>query len=151
MKLKRNGSISFERFMDLALYAPDTGYYTRPQRDPFGMHGDFYTAEQLQPVFGILVSQLVRPLLTELGADTVVELGAGRGDMTAAFQALNYLPVEARSGALPERFQGVVFANEFFDAHPVHLLRRENGRWGSVHVTDQPPIVRFRSSTESAR
>ena len=44
--------------MELALYAPGAGYYVRG-RSPFGIHGDFYTAEQLQPVFGTLIAQYV--------------------------------------------------------------------------------------------
>jgi len=60
-EIRRDGPISFARFMDMALYHPEFGYYRRPH-DPFGMHGDFYTAEQLQPVFGILIAQKIRQL-----------------------------------------------------------------------------------------
>jgi SAM-dependent MidA family methyltransferase len=35
---------------------PRFGYYRRADRDPFGKDGDFFTAEQLQPVFGILIA-----------------------------------------------------------------------------------------------
>ena len=59
------------------------GYYRR-QRDPFGKDGDFFTAEQLQPVFGILIAARIRSLYREMGEPsdfTVVELGPGRGEM----------------------------------------------------------------------
>ncbi len=107
--------------MQLALYHPEHGYYRRA-RDPFGKAGDFYTAAQLQPVFGILIAARMRALWDELGRPpdfTVVDLGAGRAEMREAFSDWRYLPVDVDRGALPDRFTGVVFANEFFDALPV--------------------------------
>jgi SAM-dependent MidA family methyltransferase len=122
-EIRRQGPITFHRFMETALYHPEWGYYRRA-RDPFGRHGDFFTAEQVQPVFGILVAARIRMLWEEAGAPedfTVVELGAGRGEMAEAFSGWRYVPVEAGAAALPEEFRGVVFANEFFDALPVHV------------------------------
>src|SRR5262245_47390143 len=107
--------------MEVALYHPLHGYYRRA-RDPFGKQGDFFTAEQLQPVFGILIAAAIRALCREMGEPhdfTVVELGSGRGEMAEAFGEWQYLPVEI-GGRLPEHFSGVVFSNEFFDALPVH-------------------------------
>ena len=107
--------------MQLALYHPEYGYYRRA-RDPFGKAGDFYTAAQLQPVFGILIAARVRALWHELDRPpdfTVVDLGSGRGEMREAFSSWHYVPVDVDRGALPDRFTGVVFANEFFDALPV--------------------------------
>ena len=120
-EIEINGPIPFRRFMETALYHPEHGYYRLP-RDPFGREGDYFTAEQIQPVFGILISRLVRDLVGH--QSKVVELGAGRGEMSAAFQGLDYVPVDIDRGAMPARFRGVVFANEFFDALPVELVRR---------------------------
>lgn len=119
-EIARQGPLPFRRFMQLALYHPEYGYYRRA-RDPFGKAGDFYTAAQLQPVFGILIAARVRALCDELGRPpdfTVVDLGAGRGEMREAFSEWRYVPVDVDLGALPARFTGVVFANEFFDALP---------------------------------
>jgi SAM-dependent MidA family methyltransferase len=139
-EIVRRGPIPFQRFMELALYAPGAGYYTSA-RDPFGKGGDFFTAAQLQPVFGLLVSRIVRALLDKVGASTVVDLGAGRHEMSDAFTGLDYHPVEP-ADALPAGFSGVVFANEFFDALPVHLVRRRNGRWRELCVaTDADRFV----------
>ena len=63
-EIERDGPITFHRFMDIALYHPEHGYYRR-ERDPFGKAGDFYTAEQLQPVFGILIAAVMRALASE--------------------------------------------------------------------------------------
>jgi SAM-dependent MidA family methyltransferase len=122
-EIARSGPILFSRFMEAALYDPAHGYYRR-SRDPFGRAGDFFTAEQLQPVFGRLIAQL----LGQLGRyRTVVELGAGRREMTEAFRDYDYLPIDVGVGELPERFDGFVFANEFFDALPVDVVTMRDG------------------------
>ena len=109
--------------MEVALYHPEHGYYRRG-RDPFGKEGDYYTAEQIQPVFGILIASCVRSLFREMGSPrdfAVVELGAGRKEMAEFFSEFRYHPVEV-GDEMPDLVRGVVFANEFFDALPVHLV-----------------------------
>ena len=122
-EIARSGPLPFARFMEIALYHPIHGYYRRP-RDPFGKAGDFYTAEQIQPVFGILIAARIRQLYRAMGEPSdfmVVELGAGRREMAAAFSEWRYLPVDLDCGEFPENFRGVVFSNEFFDALPVDI------------------------------
>jgi SAM-dependent MidA family methyltransferase len=124
-EIARSGPITFHRFMDAALYDPTHGYYRQP-RDPFGKEGDFFTAEQLQPVFGILIAARIQMLYREMGEPsdfTVVELGPGRGEMVehALACSKNWKPIRLGED-LPAKFQGVVFSNEFFDALPVHRV-----------------------------
>jgi SAM-dependent MidA family methyltransferase len=131
-EIRGSGPISFHRFMEAALYHPEFGYYRKP-RDPFGTGGDFYTAEQLQPVFGILIAQRIRMLRDLMGAPedfTVVELGAGRREMKEALTEFRYIPVDLGTGGLPDHIRGVIFSNEFFDALPVHaaVLRGNTAR-----------------------
>jgi len=129
-EIQASGPITFHRFMSAALYHPEFGYY-RKARDPFGRDGDFFTAEQVQPVFGILIAQYIRRLREETLADLpdfqVVELGAGRGEMAEALAEFGYTGVDVDRGAMPEAFNGVVFANEFFDALPVDVVKRVDG------------------------
>jgi SAM-dependent MidA family methyltransferase len=128
-EIARSGPLPFPRFMETALYHPIHGYYRRP-RDPFGKAGDFYTAEQIQPVFGILIAARIRQLYRAMGepADfTIVELGAGRREMAEAFREWRYVPVEVDSGEFPENFCGVVFSNEFFDALPIDVAVFRDG------------------------
>ena len=139
-EIRRGGPISFRRFMEAALYDPAHGYYRRA-RDPFGKEGDFYTAEQMQPVFGMLIAARVRSLYQSMGAPpdfTVVELGAGRGEMAAALSDWRYVPVDLDHPiglhAMPDRFRGVVFANEFFDALPVEEVTFRDGAFREMHV-----------------
>ena len=132
--IARDGPLPFDRFMELALYHPSLGYYRR-QRDPFGASGDYYTSSQLQPVFGRLIAQKIAEWEEQLGRPedfTVVELGAGRGETAREIRKrlprARYIEVEKGAGAMPERFTGVVFSNEFFDALPVRVVRLEIGR-----------------------
>ncbi|HYO82721.1 MAG TPA: SAM-dependent methyltransferase [Bryobacteraceae bacterium] len=122
-EIRRDGPMRFSRFMEQCLYHPEHGYY---RRDHFGRAGDFFTAEQMQPVFGRLAAQWIRQCAAELGAGRplVIELGAGRREMAEAFSQFEYVPVEIDSGQFPARFSGVVFSNEFFDALPVDLVAR---------------------------
>jgi SAM-dependent MidA family methyltransferase len=135
-RILRSGPMPFNQFMEAALYHPELGYYRR-KRDPFGAGGDFYTAEQIQPAFGILIAQRIRMLRQCMGDPedfTVVEIGAGRGEMAEAFAEFRYIPVDLGSGALPERIRGVIFSNEFFDALPVHAAIVRDGAARELRV-----------------
>lgn len=128
-RIHAHGPIPFRDFMRAALYHPEHGYYRR-KREVFGTGGDYFTAEQLQPVFGILMASSLRALRREMGDPddfTVVELGAGRGEMADAFSGFHYVPVDLERGAIPRKFRGVVFSNEFFDALPVDTVTMRGG------------------------
>jgi SAM-dependent MidA family methyltransferase len=126
-EIARGGPLPFSRFMEAALYHPEFGYY-RGAHDPFGRAGDFYTAAQLQPTFGLLIRARVAELWREMGepADfTVVELGAGREEMAPHFAGWRYVPVDIGRGSMPHGVTGVIFSNEFFDALPVDAVEMQ--------------------------
>ena len=50
-EIAANGPMPFARFMELALYDPDGGYYRSAEARP-GRGGDFLTAPELHPIFG---------------------------------------------------------------------------------------------------
>ena len=96
--LTAGGWISFERFMQLALYAPGLGYYSAGSQK-FGDikkgGGDFVTAPQISPLFAqTLANQMLQIL--QLTQGNVLELGAGTGRLAAdcllALAKLNCLP-----------------------------------------------------------
>ena len=81
-EVMRRGRISFAEFMELALYHPEAGYYTRPRAGagPVGPGGDFLTAPTTSAVFARTLVRLLRALAAEAGEPlTYVELGAGEG------------------------------------------------------------------------
>ena len=131
-EIRREGPLPFRKFMEMALYHPELGYYRRPQ-DPFGIGGDFYTNAQLQPVFGRLLAQRIESWRHEMGCPqdfTVVEMGAGRGETAAeigrCLPGVKCGTVDVAGGELPERFRGVIVCNEFFDALAVHSVERKD-------------------------
>ncbi|MDA1312236.1 MAG: SAM-dependent methyltransferase [Acidobacteria bacterium] len=129
-EIQRGGPVSFERFMERALYHPEHGYYLR-DKDPFGKQGDFFTNSQMQPVFGRFIARQIEQWRREMGSPpefTVVELGAGRGETLAevkkALPDVECIAVERGTGPLPGGFTGVVYSNEFFDALPVRVVEK---------------------------
>jgi SAM-dependent MidA family methyltransferase len=118
-RIRSEGPLPFSEFMRLALYDPEHGYYLR---QPFGPAGDFYTAAQLQPVFGAYISTLAASLLP--GYSAFVDIGAGRADLAASFPQNIYQPIEF-SQPLPKTKNAILFSNELFDALPVDLYQRD--------------------------
>jgi SAM-dependent MidA family methyltransferase len=144
------GWTSFERFMELALYAPGLGYYAAgtTKLGDAAAGGDFVTAPELSPFFARALSAHVAALFDEV-APHIVEFGAGSGrlarDLIAACAARGrpcerYAIVEvspdlrARQQALladspvewldapPRGFAGVMVANEVLDVLPVRVF-----------------------------
>lgn len=118
-RISAEGPLPFSEFMRLALYDPEHGYYLG---QPFGPTGDFYTAAQLQPVFGAYVSTLAASLLP--GYSAFVDIGAGRADLAASFPQNIYHQIEF-SQSLPKTKNAILFSNELFDALPVDLYQHD--------------------------
>ncbi|MBI4826235.1 MAG: SAM-dependent methyltransferase [Nitrospirae bacterium] len=80
-KIKKDGSVTFEKFMEMALYYPELGYYSNPEV-AIGRHGDFYTSPHLHPVFGAMIAKQLIEMWEILGKPSefhAVEIGAGEG------------------------------------------------------------------------
>ncbi len=76
------GWLSFERYMDLVLYAPGLGYYSAGARK-LGQGGDFTTAPEFSPLFGACVAHQCAELLARLPDASIFEIGAGSGALAA--------------------------------------------------------------------
>jgi SAM-dependent MidA family methyltransferase len=72
------GWLSFERYMDLALYAPALGYYSAGAHK-LGAGGDFTTAPEVSSLFGACVARQCAEILSALGGGSILEIGAGSG------------------------------------------------------------------------
>ncbi len=120
-EIGEHGSIPFSRYMELCLYHPDLGYYSR-NAEQFGKAGDFYTSSDVNAVFGRLLARQFDEIWRVLGSPgqiEILELGPGRGlfaqDVLAwsekkfpsFFHALHYSLAE-RSPKLRERLRGVL-------------------------------------------
>ena len=131
--------ITFARFMERALTEPGLGYYAASDLRPTRA-GDFLTAAELHPFFGRCLGRFLVSAMARLGEDgqlAVTEYGAGRGrletDVRAGLAADGEMLADRlvwHGVDLPGRsvdrpggpFEGVVIANEFLDALPVHRL-----------------------------
>jgi SAM-dependent MidA family methyltransferase len=96
------GGVSFERFMELALYAPGLGYYSAGSTK-FGAAGDFVTAPEISDMFSRCVARQCAEVLVRTGGAAIgteiLELGAGTGRMAA-----KVLEALAAEGVLPDRY-----------------------------------------------
>jgi SAM-dependent MidA family methyltransferase len=96
---QNGGSISFQRYMELTLYAPGLGYYAAGSTK-FGEEGDFITAPEISSLFSRALAKAILPALApELNQEFIIlEVGAGRGRMAADIlvylQQANRLPKE---------------------------------------------------------
>lgn len=149
-----NAGMPFDRFMELALYAPGLGYYTAGSQK-FGAAGDFITAPEISFLFSQCLANQCAQVLQASGGD-ILEFGAGSGVMAAhilkQLERLENLPeryfildlspdLKSRQQetiekivphllqrvtwleVMPEKFSGVILANEVLDAMPVSVFK----------------------------
>ena len=149
------GWISFEDYMDLALYAPGLGYYAAGAHK-LGEAGDFITAPEVSSLFGRVLARQFGEVLEELGGGDILELGAGSGrlavDVLRELETLESLPDHYRilevSPDLRERQQ------ERIEQELPHLVKRvqwldmppreHRGVIFGNEVLDALPVSRFR-------
>lgn len=150
------GAISFERFMELALYHPEHGYYRKPGR--IGRQGDFLTSPTIHPMFGWALAGWCRDIWARAGKPAefaIIEPAAGDGALAGAIldwaasrtdgfrEAIRYIAVEPNNPGDDPRVEwrkepphpaafGAVLSNELFDALPVRLY--EAGGRGPVEL-----------------
>src|SRR5581483_11792822 len=145
-EIQQRGPIPFSRYMELCLYHPQLGYYSRHSAQ-FGKAGDFYTSSDVHAVFGRLLARQFAEMWHALGSPAqivVKELGPGRGlfaqdvldwsekKFPEFFCALRYVLVE-QSPALRERIGQTL------------MRRLESGQagFGSLHQPADSPVIVF--------
>ena len=94
-EIRKAGAITFARFMELALYCPETGYYER-NRDNVGRRGDFITSVSTGELFGQLLAfqfakwlDALEPFKIKNEKLKIIEAGAHDGKLAA--DILNWL------------------------------------------------------------
>jgi SAM-dependent MidA family methyltransferase len=163
-EIAATGPMTFARFMELALYHPERGYYRGAAARP-GRDGDFLTAPEAHPIFGQAIARLAIDVWSALGRPstfTIREHGAGSGALAAALvdgvratepdlaDALRYRAVEVEPRRLEELrarlgdgvepddgspIEGLVIGNEVLDALPTHRVIGTASGLGEVYVT----------------
>ena len=149
-EIRRDGPMTFARFMALALYDPEAGYYATagdaaaPSDDGAGhgpgRGGDFLTAPEGHPIFGWAIARQLEELWDRLGrpADFVArEHGAGLGGL-----ALGLLDGLRRSGS---PLLGAIRSQvvEISDRHLTRIRERlaAAGLASHLEVADERPAA----------
>ncbi len=154
-EIRAAGGIPFQRYMELALYHPEYGYYAAEQ-SRIGKQGDFFTSSSVHSSFGRLIARQLEQMWRLLGggAFTLVEQGSGDGhlclDILSALEEefpdfyplIDYRLVEVSNAArqrqaeLLERHRtsGRVSWAEFEELEKLH------GCWLSNELIDAFPV-----------
>ena len=151
-------AISFERFMELALYGAH-GFYN--SGGAAGRRGDFITSPEVGPLFGAVLARALDAWWHELGRPaefTLIEAGAGPGTLARSIlaaapecvSAMRYVAVEVSEeqrarhpsgvesvATMPTTpITGVILANELLDNLPFRLFVVDGG-WREAFVVAQ--------------
>jgi SAM-dependent MidA family methyltransferase len=156
------GWLPFDQYMQIALYEPGLGYYSAGARK-LGAAGDFTTAPEISPLFGMCLAAHCDEVLARLGGGDVLEIGAGTGKL--ACDLLLELDAKQR---LPQRYRILEVSADLVERQreriaglPEHVARRVEwldappaehwqGAMLANEVLDALPVqrFRFRSPTE---
>jgi SAM-dependent MidA family methyltransferase len=149
-------SIPFSRYMELALYHPQYGYYNNLLHK-FGKEGDFVTSPLTSKLFAACICRQIDELFSHEVTENILELGAGNGQLMLDIledlgpRLKNYYVLELSANLvqlqqqrlqaelphllpkvtwltqLPMQFEGIVLANEVLDAMPCELIAWHEG------------------------
>lgn len=165
--------LPFNRYMELALYYPQLGYYSNPLFK-FGAKGDFVTAPLISNLFGYMLARQLNELFSFGIKQNILEVGAGNGKLAVDIlsslgdSVQNYFILELSAdliawqqetiaskvphlkdkviwlNELPRDFNGVILANEVLDAQPCELVSYHDGVAGGLGVTYQDGKFSFK-------
>jgi SAM-dependent MidA family methyltransferase len=134
-EIRLRGPISFARFMELALYAPEFGYYER--RREIGRGGDFFTSVSVGPLFGqLLAFQFVQWMDTDCPVGGVQFIEAGPHNGMLAADILAWI-----SRHRPDLFERLEYC--LLDASPVRRA------WQQETLRSWLPKVKWASGIET--
>lgn len=168
----------FDRFMELALYDPEAGFYS-VAGSAGRRRGDFITSPEVGPLFGAVVARALDKWWNECGrpeAFVVAEAAAGRGALARAILAaepvclgaLDYRLVETSPALRAEHDDllargmtstaewpdtaDVILANELLDNLPIRILERTDAGWSEVAIdaTGEQVLVALHESPPPA-
>lgn len=161
--IANQGQISFSRYMELALYHPQYGYYNNA-KEKFGAKGDFITAPMIGELFANCVAKQIRELITNKVKPEILEFGAGLGDLANVLLSkladhIDKYYILELSGELisiqkhklkaahpkfydkiiwlqelPAEFAGIVLANEVLDAQPCKVVKYNRTKLSELKV-----------------
>ena len=155
------GDLSFRDFMEVALYHPQFGYYTRGAH-PAGKAGDFVTAPTLSPAFSFAIAGLVREFLSRCEGEVCSFVDIGAGDLSLMTNVQREIEAQRLKGSKAQRdvrFFGVdrargssiedvprdgvhfLFSNELYDAFPFARLVQRGEHLHELWVSERDGVL----------
>ncbi len=164
-QIRREGPLSFDRFMEQALYHPEHGYYGSG-RCEIGRRGDYFTSVSVGPLFGKLMAGQFAEIWETLSRPddfVIVEQGAHHGEFAndvlealcderpEFFAVLRYRIIEPFP-ILRQRQQGVLrqFAGQTEWAVSLDEMERFCGVHFSNELLDAMPVHLLVAAGEEA-
>jgi SAM-dependent MidA family methyltransferase len=132
------GEIGFDRYMQMALYAPGLGYYSAGA-EKLGERGDFVTAPEVSPLFSACLAHQCGEVLRELGGGDILEFGGGSGTM--ASDMLNAL---GDTGSLPGAYAILEVSGDLRERQRRRVASRAAAHLERTHWQDSLPGPGFR-------
>ena len=140
-RLNENSMMPFDEFVNLALYHPILGYYSkRKERVGKGDNSDFYTSNSIGSPWGDLIveacTQILKP--KELKNYTFIEIAAEPG--CSILNQIVHPFVSTMTYRLGDSVeipdQSIVFSNEWLDAQPFKRFRFDGTKkeWREIGV-----------------
>ena len=159
-EIEAAGKISFRRFMELALYHPARGYYTRGRR-PIGRDADYVTSPEISPLFGYALARQLAECWRALGQPAsfgITEYGAGSGRLASDilswignrdrdfFDSLTYRLIDRSPAAAAQQNLSL---EPFLDSNKVQVSTKlaDQAQYGCVlanELLDSFPVHRVR-------
>ncbi len=141
-QLKDRPAMPFDEFVDLALYHPSLGYYTRAkERVGKNQGADFYTSSSTGTLWGQMIVNACQTILKaqDLRKYTLVEIGAEPN--CSVFSEIKHpfrRTITYRLGdfiEIPEN--AIVFSNEWLDAQPFKRFKfnANKSKWYEIGVS----------------
>tara|TARA_B100000686_G_scaffold299096_1_gene332633 strand:+ start:19346 stop:20527 length:1182 start_codon:yes stop_codon:yes gene_type:complete len=154
------GKISFARFIQIALYHPKFGYYSRI--NPIGTNSHYLTSPYIHPAFGAALSQhiyLMWKFMKYPNKFQIVELGCSTGILAETIysysksisldfaNSIQYIGVDRtlnkktdfnsiKSNLIPlKNISGCIISNELIDSFPFHRFKIINNEVKEIYVT----------------
>ena len=154
--LLQYGDLTFRDFMEVALYHPGFGYYSRAQ-NPVGKGADYVTGPHLSPAFSFAIGRLVSEFMSRCEGEvcSIVDIGCGDGELIRAIarEGAGFWGVDRALGRVgegarvtfvesleevPRDGAHLLISNELFDAFPFARLVQRGEHLHELWVTERP-------------
>ena len=139
MKIIKPTSLPLDKFIELALYDKNSGYYMK--KNPFGKKGDFITAPNITRIFSEIIAIWIVMFWKSLGSPkklNLIELGAGNGEMMKVIiETLKNFPSCFNSSNFM-----IYEKSEFLKTQQKKILNTKKLNWiNNIKKTDSIPTL----------